>query len=214
MASTPEILARTPLPTLHGTFDCVAFADPGDPSVTHVAMVRGDIEGDAPVPVRVHSECFTGEVLHSVKCDCRRQLDAALDHIDAAGRGVVVYLRQEGRGIGLVAKLKAYALQAGEGLDTVDANRRLGLPDDARSYEVAAGILTALGVRRVELLTNNPAKVAGLEAAGIEVVARVPVVVAQGEAAQRYLETKVARMGHVLGPDGAGDGADVDEKGG
>ncbi len=210
MSHVPDRLATTPLPTLHGTFTCVAFADPQDPAVTHVAMVRGDVAGDAPVPVRVHSECFTGEVLHSVKCDCRRQLDAALDHIDRADRGVVVYLRQEGRGIGLVAKLKAYALQAGEGLDTVDANRRLGLPDDARSYEVAAGILQALGVKRVELLTNNPAKVAGLEKAGIAVVRRVPVVVAQGDAARAYLETKVARMGHVLGP----DGSDPDKKAG
>lgn len=198
-----DILATTPLPTSHGEFTCIAFHCAADPEATHVAMVRGDVRGAEALPVRVHSECFTGEVLHSMKCDCRHQLDAALDHIDKAGRGIVVYLRQEGRGIGLVDKLRAYAVQAGEGLDTVDANRALGLPDDARSYEAAAAILEQLGVRSVVLLTNNPAKVSGLEAAGIPVVRRMPVVVAKGERAVAYLETKVERMGHVLTVDEA-----------
>lgn len=193
-----EILARTPLPTSHGAFETIAFRCPSDPEATHLALVRGEVKGAEALPVRVHSECFTGEVLHSIKCDCRDQLDAAMEHVAEHGSGVIVYLRQEGRGIGLVDKLRAYALQENEGLDTVDANRRLGLPDDARSYEAAAEILRWLGVESVVLLTNNPAKVDGLAEAGVTVAGRIPVLAAKSDRARAYLSTKVARMGHLL----------------
>jgi GTP cyclohydrolase II len=204
MSGSIEILARTPLPTAHGEFVCIAFRDAAEPEATHIALVRGEPDKAESPPVRVHSECFTGEVLHSAKCDCRHQLDAALEHIARYGTGVLVYLRQEGRGIGLVEKLKAYALQEAEGLDTVDANRRLGLPDDARRYDAAAALLETLGVRSVVLLTNNPSKVEGLEKAGVEVVGRVPILAATTEQARAYLATKIARMGHLVekGPTG------------
>jgi 3,4-dihydroxy 2-butanone 4-phosphate synthase/GTP cyclohydrolase II len=163
----------------------------------HVAVVVGDPEGD-DVLVRVHSECFTGDVLGSGRCDCGPQLIQALDRIGRHGRGVVVYLRgHEGRGIGLAAKLRAYVLQD-QGFDTVDANVELGLPVDARSYESAAAILEHLGVRSVVLLTNNPAKVTGLEAGGINVIERSPLVIAPIPESRSYLETKRRRMGHLL----------------
>jgi len=191
-----ELLARTPLPTEYGRFECVAFRALDEPEATHVAMIFGEVAGQEALPVRVHSECFTGEVLGSQKCDCRHQLDRALCRVAEEGAGVVIYLRQEGRGIGLVAKLQAYALQEGEGLDTVDANRRLGLPDDTRRYQAAAELLHTLGVRSVRLLTNNPAKVEGLREGGVEVVGREPVWVPRSAQARDYLNTKVARMGH------------------
>ncbi len=198
MTNRVEILAETPLPTARGEFNCIAFRYIEDPDSVHIALVFGEPAEHRGVPVRVHSECFTGEVLHSAKCDCRHQLLAALEHVSEHGFGIVVYLRQEGRGIGLVDKLRAYAVQQSEGLDTVDANRRLGLPDDARSYDAAAAILLNLGVTSVVLLTNNPDKVEGLERAGIEVMGRVPVVAASTEQARFYLATKVARMGHLV----------------
>ncbi len=191
-----EVLAEAPLPTDHGTFRMIVFAIAGEPGREHVALVAGDVSGD-DVLVRLHSECLTGEALASRKCDCGGQLDRALRRIGRKGRGVLVYLRQEGRGIGLAAKIRAYALQA-EGADTVDANRRLGLPDDARRYEGAAALLGALGVRSVRLLTNNPEKVAALASLGIEVRARVPCLAATTPESAAYLETKRARMGHRL----------------
>jgi GTP cyclohydrolase II len=176
-----------------------AGAEPGDarPPEEHVALVVGDLAGggDAPTLARVHSECWTGEVMRSQKCDCRDQLDHAMRAIVAAGRGVVVYLRQEGRGIGLGNKIRAYALQQ-NGADTVDANRMLGFVDDARSYEVAVAILRDLGVGRVALMTNNPRKVDGLRAGGIEVVERVALKPAPNEHNASYLAVKVAKMGH------------------
>ncbi|RMG20684.1 MAG: GTP cyclohydrolase II [Deltaproteobacteria bacterium] len=202
-----EILAQTPLPTEHGRFRCLAFRHRSEPQTTHLALVLGEVQGASELTVRVHSECFTGEVLGSLKCDCRGQLNAALARIAERGRGVLVYLRQEGRGIGLVAKLKAYALQEEEGLDTVDANRRLGLPDDLRRYEAAAALLDHLGVDSVVLLTNNPAKVTGLTQAGTAVARREPLVTPRSPQARRYLETKAARMGHILEPVSTGETA-------
>jgi GTP cyclohydrolase II len=190
------VLARTDLPTDHGTFDLRLFQFDGAPE-EHLAISCGDLSGDEPVLVRMHSECFTGEVLHSQRCECADQLAHALRTIQAHGRGLVVYLRQEGRGIGLANKLRAYALQA-MGADTVDANRLLGLPDDAREYDAAAAVLRHLGLCEVRLLTNNPAKVRGLETLGIRVVDRVPVVVPKNPIAARYLLTKRERMDHEV----------------
>jgi GTP cyclohydrolase II len=186
--------AETLLPTVHGALRCVVFRD--EQGLEHVAMVAGEATGD-DVLCRVHSECLTGEVLGSLKCDCKAQLDRALDLIARRGRGVVLYLRQEGRGIGLGDKIRAYALQE-RGLDTVDANRQLGLPDDARDYGVAAAMLSALGIHSVALLTNNPLKVEGLEAAGVRVARRVPHLVEVAAPARTYLETKGQRMGHIF----------------
>jgi GTP cyclohydrolase II len=168
------------------------------PPEEHVALVVGDLAagGGAPTLTRVHSECWTGEVMRSQKCDCRDQLDHAMRAIAAAGRGVVVYLRQEGRGIGLGNKIRAYALQQ-DGADTVDANRMLGFVDDARSYEVAVAILRDLGVARVALMTNNPRKVEGLRAGGVEVVERIALKPAPNEHNASYLAVKVAKMGHT-----------------
>jgi GTP cyclohydrolase II len=189
-----EIYAEAPLPTARGLFRTVVFRDRRS-GAEHVAMVLGDVAGHA-VLTRVHSECLTSEVLGSLKCDCRAQLDSALERIARAGRGVLVYLRQEGRGIGLGDKIRAYALQD-EGADTVDANVRLGLPVDARRYDVAAAILRDLGVTSVALMTNNPDKIAGLEAAGIPVARRVAHWVPSSLQSAQYLETKRDRLGHL-----------------
>ena len=188
-----ERFAETLLPTIHGELRCVVYRE--EDGTEHVAMVAGDIAGD-DVLCRVHSECLTSEVFGSLKCDCKQQLDRALDLIARRGRGVVLYLRQEGRGIGLGNKIRAYALQE-TGLDTVDANRELGLPDDARDYEIAAFMLRDLGVKSIALLTNNPMKVEGLESHGV-VVRRVPHVVQAVGPARGYLEVKGRRMGHVI----------------
>ena len=193
---TLEVLAQTPLPTRHGLFQVIAFKTNGAPE-EHLAIFCGELKGAQKLLVRVHSECFTSEVLGSLKCDCREQLETALAVISRRGRGMVVYLRQDGRGIGLVNKLKAYALQA-QGHDTVDANRILGLPDDTRSYEAAAAILTHLGVESVSLLTNNPLKVEGLQAFGVNVIDRQPVLIRANEHSAGYLEAKRLRMGHML----------------
>jgi GTP cyclohydrolase II len=193
---TLVVEALTELPTEHGTFDLRLFRYGGG-SEEHLAISCGDLGGSEPALVRLHSECFTGEVLGSHRCECAQQLGAALQAIRAAGRGVVVYLRQEGRGIGLANKLRAYALQA-KGADTVDANRLLGLPDDARTYDQAAALLRHLGVETVRLMTNNPAKARALTELGIAVVDRVPLVVPSHPIARRYLETKRDRMEHLV----------------
>lgn len=184
--------AETQLPTEHGVLHTIVFREG---SLEHVALVVGDVSGE-DVLCRIHSECLTGEVLGSLKCDCRQQLDAAIGEVVRRGRGIVLYLRQEGRGIGLGDKIRAYALQE-QGLDTVDANRALGLPDDARDYRVAAAMFADLGVRSVALLTNNPLKVEGLVSAGVR-VRRVPHLVDVGPMARRYVAAKGARMGHVV----------------
>ncbi len=194
--------AETLLPTRHGELRCVVYRTPEGKE--HVAMLAGDVDDGGEVICRVHSECLTSEVLGSLKCDCKQQLDAALARIAREGRGVVLYLRQEGRGIGLGNKVRAYALQE-EGHDTVDANRLLGLPDDAREYGEAADMLRDLGVARVALMTNNPLKVDGLRAHGLEVT-RVPHIVPAAKHARGYLEVKRQRMGHALEPLGEPSG--------
>ena len=185
------------MPTEYGTVKVVVFREASEQE--HVALVVGDVASSngEGVLVRVHSECWTGEVLHSQKCDCREQLDHALRAIAAAGRGVVVYLRQEGRGIGLGNKIRAYALQE-KGVDTVDANRMLGFGDDERTYDVAAAMLGDLGVRSVTLMTNNPKKMEGLRAHGVTVTARVPIAMEPNPHNADYLAVKAKRMGHAL----------------
>lgn len=183
------------VPTEYGHFRVVVYRDDAS-SDEHVALVRGDVADGLDVLVRVHSECFTGEVLHSLKCDCREQLALALEKIAARGVGAVIYLRQEGRGIGLGNKIRAYALQE-QGIDTVDANRMLGFDDDLRSYQVASAILRDLGIRSIALLTNNPTKVEALQRDGVVVTSRVPHRVAPNEFNRTYLDTKRTRMGHL-----------------
>jgi GTP cyclohydrolase II len=193
-----ELYAEAPLPTERGLFRTVVFRDRRD-GQEHVAMVLGDVAGQA-VLTRVHSECLTSEVLGSLKCDCRAQLDRALDLIAARGRGVLVYLRQEGRGIGLGNKIRAYALQAA-GADTYQANRALGFPDDLRRYDVAADMLGLLSVRSVQLITNNPLKVKGLEEAGVPVRRRIALPSPSNPHSARYLQAKAEQTGHLITTD-------------
>ncbi|GMV16980.1 MAG: GTP cyclohydrolase II [Polyangiaceae bacterium] len=197
-----EHLATAPLPTRFGTFELHVYRwdDPkADPSLSdeHLALVMGDVRGERAVAVRVHSECLTSEVFASLKCDCKGQLERAQAEVARRGRGVILYLRQEGRGIGLANKIRAYALQA-EGADTIEANQRLHLPVDARQYDVAAAILRELGVESVVLMTNNPAKVDALSALGISVTERLPMLVAANPFSQSYLEVKKKKMRHEL----------------
>jgi 3,4-dihydroxy 2-butanone 4-phosphate synthase/GTP cyclohydrolase II len=192
-----ELIATTNLPTLYGDFVAHGYCSTID-AVEHVALVMGDIADGVDVLVRVHSECLTGDVLGSLRCDCGPQLAAAMERIAAEGRGVLLYLRgHEGRGIGLLHKLQAYELQDA-GADTVDANLELGLPADSRDYGTGAQILVDLGVRTMRLLTNNPAKRAGLEGYGLQIVERVGIEIAPNEHNRRYLATKRDRMGHDL----------------
>jgi 3,4-dihydroxy 2-butanone 4-phosphate synthase/GTP cyclohydrolase II len=195
--------AAATLPSSFGTFRAIGYRNELDGS-EHVAIVKGEPEcSRRPVMVRVHSECLTGDAFGSLRCDCRPQLEAALRMIEQEGEGVVVYLRQEGRGIGLINKLRAYSLQDG-GLDTVEANERLGFPADLRNYGVGAQILSDLGVRRLRLITNNPRKIAGLGGYGLKVVGRVPLVVDPGRHNAEYLETKRRRLGHLFRDEGTG----------
>lgn len=184
------------MPTDYGEFRAVAYTNDVD-NKEHVALVKGEINGDEPVLVRVHSECLTGDVFHSHRCDCGPQFEAALRQIEEAGRGVLLYMRQEGRGIGLINKLKAYKLQE-QGFDTVDANLKLGFPADLRDYGIGAQILKDLGVRKIRLMTNNPRKIKGLEGYGLEVVERVPIQMKENEDNTKYLHTKQAKLGHLL----------------
>jgi 3,4-dihydroxy 2-butanone 4-phosphate synthase/GTP cyclohydrolase II len=183
------------LPTDYGDFDCHLYRINTDTS-HHLALTKGEIDPTKPTLVRVHSECLTGDVFHSKRCDCGGQLAAALEHISAEG-GVLLYLRQEGRGIGLPAKIHAYKLQE-EGLDTVEANEKLGFGSDLRDYGMGAQILHDLGVRKMRLLTNNPKKVVGLEGYGLEIVEQLPIRQPSNPHNERYLETKRTRMGHTL----------------
>jgi GTP cyclohydrolase II len=192
---TVERYAEAQLPTRFGPFRVVAYREL-DGDKEHLAVIVGEVEGADDVLIRVHSECLTGEVLHSLKCDCRDQLDLALERIQSAGHGAVLYLRQEGRGIGLGNKIRAYAKQD-EGLDTVDANLALGFEDDHRGYQVAADMLRDLGVRSVALMTNNPRKVQGLENDGIKVTRREPHEVELHDHNRGYLKTKQDRLGHL-----------------
>jgi 3,4-dihydroxy 2-butanone 4-phosphate synthase / GTP cyclohydrolase II len=189
--------AETLLPTSHGNLRCIVYRD-DTLGTEHVAMVAGIVDGESDVLVRAHSECLTSEVFGSLKCDCKQQLDASLDRVARAGRGVVIYLRgHEGRGIGLGDKIRAYALQE-QGHDTVDANRLLNLPDDVRDFSPAKAILDDLGIVSVALLTNNPLKIDALTRLGVKISHRVPHLVKASAPAMRYLETKGRRMGHVL----------------
>jgi GTP cyclohydrolase II/3,4-dihydroxy 2-butanone 4-phosphate synthase/GTP cyclohydrolase II len=192
-----ERYSEADVPTEYGVMRLVVYRESAT-GLEHVAIVKGDVRGKARVPVRVHSECLTGEVLHSLKCDCREQLDYAMRHVADEEHGAVLYLRQEGRGIGLGNKIRAYALQQ-RGVDTVDANRMLGFEDDLRRYHIAADMLDDLGVTSIVLLTNNPDKVEKLRADGVAVADRLPVHIEPNEHNRDYLLTKRARMGHMLG---------------
>lgn len=197
-----EPLADAPLPTRYGSFQLQVYRwqDPGaHPGLSneHLALTMGELRGRRNVPVRVHSECLTSEVLGSLKCDCKEQLDRAQAEIARRGVGVLLYLRQEGRGIGLANKVRAYALQAA-GADTIEANELLHLPVDARQYDVAAAILRHLGVGSIELMTNNPEKMESLRALGVSVERRIPVLVEANAFSRGYLEVKRERMRHDL----------------
>ncbi|MCH8993847.1 MAG: bifunctional 3,4-dihydroxy-2-butanone-4-phosphate synthase/GTP cyclohydrolase II [Chloroflexi bacterium] len=193
-----ERVTETVLPTEFGEWRAVAYRSSIDAD-EHVALVMGELTPSEPVLVRVHSQCLTSDVFGSQRCDCGEQLQAAMRMISNEGRGVLLYMRQEGRGIGLHNKLKAYALQDG-GLDTVEANVALGFPVDRRDYGIGMQILSDLGLRKIRLLTNNPTKRAGLEGYGLELVERVPIVIEPNEHNIRYLETKRTKLGHDLGP--------------
>lgn len=184
------------LPSRFGQFRIVAFWNNRD-GKEHVAVVHGDVLGTEDVPMRLHSECLTGDALGSLRCDCRDQLEVALHQLGAMPRGLLLYLRQEGRGIGLINKIRAYELQD-RGLDTVEANRKLGFRDDERDYAVAAHMLMSLDVRSVRLMTNNPHKVQALEQHGIRVTGRIPHVMPANEHNRFYLETKATRSGHHI----------------
>ncbi len=201
-----ERVAEARLPTRYGKFSAISYRSTVDPD-EHVALVRGQVDSHEPVLVRVHSECLTGDVFGSLRCDCGDQARLAMEAIDREGSGVFLYMRQEGRGIGIHNKLKAYSLQD-NGMDTVDANISLGLPVDLRHYGVGAQILVDLGVRKLRLLTNNPRKVVGLESHGLELVERVPIEAQATDENRRYLTAKRERLGHILK---ALDTASIDE---
>jgi len=183
--------------SIGGDFRCIVYENDID-HIDHMALVKGEISADDPVLVRVHSECLTGDAFSSMRCDCGEQLDAAMKMIDAVGQGVLLYMRQEGRGIGLKNKIRAYGLQDEEGLDTVQANERLGFPPDLRDYGVGAQILYDLGVRNMRIITNNPGKRAGIEGYGLTIVDRVPLEIEPNEKNLEYLRTKKEKLGHVL----------------
>jgi 3,4-dihydroxy 2-butanone 4-phosphate synthase/GTP cyclohydrolase II len=189
--------AEAKLPTMHGSFISIVYENDVD-NFQHMALVKGDVSGDEPVLVRVHSECMTGDIFGSARCDCGQQLHEAMRMIEEEGKGVIVYLHQEGRGIGIVNKIKAYALQDA-GRDTVEANEELGFDADLRDYGIGAQILVDLGIKNLKLMTNNPKKIVGIEGYGLSVTDRVPIIIEAGPDNEKYLSTKQEKMGHMLG---------------
>jgi 3,4-dihydroxy 2-butanone 4-phosphate synthase/GTP cyclohydrolase II len=190
--------AATRIPTEYGgEFEMIAFENDVD-NLLHIALVKGQIDPEKPALVRVHSECMTGDIFGSLRCDCGDQLHRAMEMIDKAGSGVLIYLRQEGRGIGLVNKLKAYELQQKQGFDTVEANLKLGFKEDLRDYGIGAQMLRNIGVRKMRLLTNNPKKMVGLEGYGLSIVEQIPIEIEPNEYNRCYLECKKLKMGHML----------------
>ena len=184
------------LPTKYGDFTMIGYENSLDDK-EHIALVMGDISKDEPVLVRVHSECLTGDAFHSLRCDCGEQLDQAMKNISENGSGVILYMKQEGRGIGLINKIKAYNLQD-QGLDTVEANLELGFPEDMRDYGIGAQILKSLGIKKIDLMTNNPRKLSGLSAYGLEIVKRVPIEIDYNDNNEKYLKTKQEKLEHIL----------------
>lgn len=192
-----ERIEEINLPTKYGEFKLILYSDKIEEKL-HLALVKGKINGDEPILTRVHSECLTGDILGSLRCDCGDQLHKALKMIQEEGKGVLLYMRQEGRGIGLAAKIKAYRLQMEKGLDTVEANKALGFKDDLRDYGIGAQILFDLGIRKIKLLTNNPRKIVGLRGYGLEIVKRIPVEIKPNKINKKYLQTKKEKLGHIL----------------
>lgn len=193
-----EKVVTVDMPTKYGHFKLIVFRETGNPqSGEHLALIKGEWKKDEPVLVRVHSSCFTGDILGSLRCDCGEQLHAAMELVQAAGQGIVLYMNQEGRGIGLVNKLRAYKLQE-DGMDTVEANLHLGFTMDQRDYGVGAQILRSLGISKIKLISNNPRKRAGLSGYGLEIVETVPIKIDSNPHNKKYLETKRDKMGHVL----------------
>ncbi len=193
-----HFVASSQLPTTWGDFTLHGFED-SDTQQEHIALTMGDVSDGSPVLARIHSECLTGDVLHSLRCDCGAQLNAAMQAIAEEGRGVLLYLRQEGRGIGLVNKIRAYHLQD-QGADTVEANKQLGFEADLRQYDMLNTMFSHLGVRKLRLMTNNPRKLAALEAAGITIEERIPLQVGVNPHNRQYLATKAGKLGHLLTP--------------
>lgn len=191
-----EAASQAELPTKYGDFKIVAYVNKIN-GEHHIALVKGEAKGEEPILVRVHSECLTGDVFGSLRCDCGEQLSKAMEAIEREGRGIILYMRQEGRGIGLVNKVKAYKLQD-KGMDTVEANLALGFPEDLRDYGISAQILKDLGVKNIKLMTNNPKKISGMEEYGVKTVERVPIEMNQNEKNIYYLKTKKEKMGHLL----------------
>jgi len=191
-----ELKAKAQMPTEYGIFQIHGYED-SIKGETHVALVMGDIDPEQPVLLRAHSECLTGDAFHSLRCDCEQQLHRSMEMIADEGAGVILYLRQEGRGIGLIAKLMAYELQD-QGMDTVEANEALGLPVDKRDYGIGAQILADLGVRKIRLISNSPRKYYGIESFGLKIVERIPLVIPSNEHNVRYLRTKSEKLGHIM----------------